>query len=138
MEGRSGGRGSGTRDQVESSGESADEVRFRTLTVLESILRQLVDRHGARTTAGEMLAIYASMARLCKQDRVTIGEIAEATGLSKQNLSRWAQKRIGDSIYLKINEDDQRMHDVAMLDRERGQESIERIAEILGTNLDQS
>ena len=89
-------------------------------------------------TAAVSLAIYASMARLCKQDRVTIGEIAEATGLSKQNVSRWAQKRIGDSIYLKINEDDQRMHDVAMLDRERGQESIERMAEILGTNLDRT
>jgi DNA-binding transcriptional ArsR family regulator len=138
MEGHGDGRDSGSSDHIESGGESADEVRFRTLTMVESILRQLVDRHGARTTAGEMLAIYASMARLCKQDRVTIGEIAEATGLSKQNVSRWAQKRIGDSIYLKINEDDQRMHDVAMLDRERGQESIERIAEILGTNLDRT
>lgn len=115
----------------------ADDARYRTLTLLESLLRHLVDHHGARMTLGEMLAIYATMARLCKQDRVTNGEIADATGLPKQNISRWAQKRIGDSIYLKINEDDQRMHDVAMLDRERGQESIERIAELLGTSVDQ-
>jgi hypothetical protein len=120
-----------------STTEAADQLRHRTLKQLEAILRHLVDHHGARITAGEMLAIYASMARLCKQDRVTIAEIADATGLPKQNLSRWAQKRIGDSIYLKINEDDQRMHDVVMLDRERGQESIERLAVLLGIDQEQ-
>lgn len=111
----------------------ADEVRYRTLSQLEQVLRALVDRHGARMTLGEMLAITASMARWCKQDQVTIGEIAEATGLPKQNVSRWARKRIGDSISLKINDDDQRMHDVVILDRQRGQEHIERLAKLLRT-----
>ena len=112
----------------------AGEIRYRTLTELEKILRLLVDRHGARMTLGEMLAIAASMARLCKQDQVSIAEISEATGLPKQNLSRWARKRIGESISLKINDDDQRMHDVIMMDAARGQENIERLAKILGTD----
>lgn len=144
MEGHGGDRGGGpdTRSrsdpdktgdrQKKSDRQATHGLRYRTLKKLEFVLRQLVDHHGARMTLGEMLAIYASMARLCKQDRVSIGEIAEATGLPKQNVSRWARKRIGDSIYLQINEEDQRIHDVAMLDRQRGRENIERLAAILG------
>lgn len=105
-----------------------DNVRYLTLCRLEAVLRLLVDRHGARMTLGETLAITAAMARLCRQDRVTISEIAEATGLPKQNLSRWAQKRIGDSITLRVNEEDRREHDVIILDQNRGQETIERLA----------
>ncbi len=103
---------------------AAAEVRFRTLVELEKVLRLLVDRHGARMTLGEMLAITAGMARLCKQDQVTIAEISEATGLPKQNLSRWARKRVGVSIALKVNENDQRVHDVVLTDMFRGQENI--------------
>ena len=116
----------------DSSGDSpdAEEIRYRTLTQMEKVLRVLVDRHGARATIGEMLEIYAGMARLCKQDQVSIAEIAEATGLPKQNLSRWARKRIGDSISLRINQDDQRVHDVVMMDTLRGQENIERLAKL--------
>ncbi|TNF79231.1 MAG: hypothetical protein EP301_14010 [Gammaproteobacteria bacterium] len=114
--------------------QEAEEVRYRTLTQMEKVLRVLVDRHGARATVGEMLAIYAAMARLCKQDQVSIAEISEATGLAKQNLSRWAHKRIGDSISLRVNEDDQRVHDVVMMDSLRGQENIERLAELFKTD----
>ena len=113
---------------------AAVELRYRTLTELEKVLRLLVDRHGARMTLGEMLAITAGMARLCRQDQVTIAEISEATGLPKQNLSRWARKRVGDSISLKVNEDDQRVQDVMMKDALRGQENIERLARIFGTD----
>ena len=45
-------------------GSAAEEIRYRTLTELEKLLRLLVDRHGARMTLGEMLAITAAMARL--------------------------------------------------------------------------
>lgn len=113
---------------------AAVELRYRTLTELEKVLRLLVDRHGARMTLGEMLAITAGMARLCRQDQVTIAEISEATRLPKQNLSRWARKRVGDSISLKVNEDDQRVQDVVMKDALRGQENIERLARIFGTD----
>ena len=82
-------------------------------------------------TLGEMLAITAGMARLCKQDRVTIAEIAEATGLPKQNLSRWARKRVGESIILRTNAEDRREHDVIILDRNRGSENIEQLARIM-------
>ena len=113
--------------------QQSNDLRYLTLTRLESMLQLLVKRHGARMTLGEMLAVYAGMSRLCKQDRVTLAEIAEATGLPKQNISRWAQKRIGSSVGLIVNEDDQRVRDLVMLDRERGQENIERLAQILGT-----
>jgi len=109
----------------------SESLRYQTLTRLEAVLRLLVERHGARMTLGEMLAITAAMARLCRQDRVTIAEIAEATGISKQNLSRWARKRIGESIMLRVNEEDRREHDVIILDRNRGSEHIERLARIM-------
>jgi DNA-binding transcriptional regulator GbsR (MarR family) len=101
---------------------------------MEELLSSLVARYGARMTLGELLAITAGMARLCKQDRVTIAEIAEATGLPKQNLSRWARKRIGDSIYLEVDEDDQRKNELIMMDRNRAQEHIVMLAKLLGTD----
>jgi DNA-binding transcriptional ArsR family regulator len=126
----------GGREDAPDGNPEAEEVRYRTLTQMEKVLRVLVDRHGARATLGEMLAIYAAMARLCKQEQVSIAEISEATGLPKQNLSRWARKRIGDSISLRVNEDDQRVHDVVMMDSLRGQENIERLAELFSIDAD--
>ncbi len=117
-----------------SEPDDALELRYRTLQRLEDVLRLLVDRHGARMTLGEMLAITAGMARLCRKSEVSIAEIAEATGLPKQNLSRWARKRVGDSISLRVNERDQRMHDVTLRDARRGQENIEKLARVLGTD----
>jgi predicted transcriptional regulator len=120
-------------ERPEDNSEAAD-IRYRTLSELEKVLRLLVDHHGARMTLGEMLAITAGMARLCRKSQVTIAEIAEATGLPKQNLSRWARKRVGDSIALKVNENDQRVQDLVMTDAFRGQENIERLAGIFGTD----
>ncbi len=122
------------RDDESAGRPDADEVRYRTLTQMEKVLRVLVERHGARTTVGELLAVYAAMAKLCKQEQVSIAEISEATGLPKQNLSRWVRKRVGDSISLRVNEDDQRVHDVVMVDSRRGQENIERLAGIFKTD----
>jgi len=109
----------------------SDELRFETLSVMEELLTAWVERYGRRTTLGELLAITAALKRLCHQDRVTIAEISEATGLPKQNLSRWARKRVGDSIQLKINEEDQRVHDVVLLDKNVAAEPLRRFAEIM-------
>ncbi len=111
-------------------------LRYATLSRLETVLRLLNDRYGSRMTLGEMLAITAGMARLCKRDRVTVAEIAEATGLRKQNVSRWAQKRVGQSIQLQSNEDDRRIKEVVLVDPRRGQEYLEELALIIGTALD--
>ena len=108
-----------------------DKLRYETLAVMEELLMAWVERYGRRRTLGEMLAITAALKRLCDQDRVTVAEIAEATGLPKQSLSRWAQKRVGNSIALRINEDDQRVHDVVLLDKNVASEPIRRFARIL-------
>ena len=110
---------------------NGDDTRFETLSALEEILHQLVLHHGARVTLGEMLAITAAMARFCKRDRVTIAEIAGATGLPKQSISRWAQKRLGESIALKMNDDDGRVRDLSLMDNQRGRDNIARLAEIM-------
>lgn len=107
-------------------------LRYITLSRLEAALRLLVERYGPRTTLAEMLAITTALARLCKQRRVTIAEIAEATGQRKQNISRWAQKRVGRSILLETNADDQRTKELVLADPQRAQDHIERLAETLG------
>lgn len=132
MEGQGDGRPEGAAGGTSAHESEADRIRYRTLTLLEALLKLLVERHGARMTIGELLAITASMARLCRSEKVTIAEIAEATGLPKQNLSRWARKRIGESIYLEVNKEDQRIHDVVMLDPRRAQEHLEQVAALLG------
>jgi DNA-binding transcriptional ArsR family regulator len=111
----------------------AAELRYETLQRLEEICRLLVDHYGARMTLGELHAIIATLRKLCRQDRVSVAEIADATGLPKQNISRWMQKRLGDSIYLRVNEDDQRMRDILLLDSRRGQEFFEELAVSMAT-----
>lgn len=114
--------------------DSMDEKqRKATLASMEDLMTILVERYGRRTTLGEVLAIYAALHRMCSSDRVTIAEIAEATGLPKQSLSRWAQKRIGDSIVLNINEDDQRVHDVRLVNKTVAAEPLSQLAQVLGT-----
>lgn len=111
----------------------AAELRYETLQRLEEICSLLVDHYGARMTLGELHAIIATLRKLCRQDRVSVAEIADATGLPKQNISRWMQKRLGDSIYLRVNEDDQRMRDIVLLDSRRGQEFFEELAVSMAT-----
>lgn len=118
------------------TGTNGDEMRYETLSALEEILRQLVLHHGARVTLGEMLAITAAMARFCKHDRVTIAEIAEATGLPKQSISRWAQKRLGESLVLTLNDDDGRVRELSLLDDQRGRDNLARLAEIMKLDRD--
>ena len=107
-------------------------LRYKTLSRLEAALQLMVKRYGSRTTLGESLAIATTMSRLCRTDRVTLAEIADATGLSKQNISRWAQKRMGQSIEMKSNEDDRRVKEIVLIDPSRGQEYVEELARTLG------
>jgi hypothetical protein len=116
---------------VKDNGAMDENLRKDTLAGMEELLTILVERYGRRTTLGEVLAIYTALHRMCFSDRVTIAEIAEATGLPKQSLSRWAQKRLGDSIVLNINEDDQRVHDVRLLNREVAAEPLGKLADVL-------
>jgi len=96
------------------------------------VLHLMVERYGARMTLGEALAVAVTMTRLCRVDRVTLAEIADATGLRKQNLSRWALKRMGQSIELKSNEDDRRIKEIVLIDPDQGQEYVEALARTLG------
>jgi len=118
-------------DRRTDDGTLDEKTRKQTLSVMEDLLSVLVARYGRRTTLGEIYAIYAALHRMCSQECVTVAEIAEATGLPKQSLSRWAQKRVGDSIILNINEDDQRVHDVRLVNKQVATEPLKLLAEIL-------
>jgi len=107
------------------------ELRYETLVRLEEFIGLLVGRYGARMTLGELWTITTGLRMLCKKEWVTVAEIAEATGLPKQNISRWIQKRLGDSIRLRTNDDDQRMKDLVLADPMRAQAFIEELAATL-------
>lgn len=111
------------------------ELRYETLVRLEEFIGLLVGRYGARMTLGELWTISTALRMLCKKEWVTVAEIAEATGLPKQNISRWMQKRLGDSIRLRTNDDDQRMKDLVLADPMRGQAFIEELAATLEGNV---
>ena len=119
-------------NQRSAAAARAARIRYKTLTRVEAALKLMVERYGSRTTLGEALAIANTMARLCKVDRVTVAEIADATGLRKQNISRWAQKRMGQSIEVRSNEDDQRIKEIVLIDPSRGREYVEALAHTLG------
>lgn len=120
-----------TNPQSVAAARSA-RLRYKTLSRLEAVLHLMVERYGARMTLGEALAVAVTMTRLCRVDRVTLAEIADATGLRKQNLSRWALKRMGQSIELKSNEDDRRIKEIVLIDPGQGQEYVEALARTLG------
>ena len=65
-----------------TSQSSADartaRLRYKTLSRLEAALQLMVERYGSRMTLGEALAIASTMGRLCRVDRVTLAEIADA------------------------------------------------------------
>ena len=126
---------SGNKRQSSSqsaAGARTARRRYKTLNRLEAVLQLMVERYGSRMTLGEALGIASTMARLCRVDRVTLAEIADATGLSKQNISRWAQKRMGQSIEVAYNEDDRRIKEIVLIDPRRGQEYVEALAQTLG------
>ena len=107
-------------------------VQVTIILAMTGMLHLMVERYGSRTTLGEALAVAVTMTRLCRVDRVTLAEIADATGLRKQNLSRWALKRMGQSIELKSNEDDRRIKEIVLIDPDQGQEYVEALARTLG------
>ena len=107
--------------------------RYRTLKKMEEILKMLVDRHGARMTLGELLTITSSMARLCEQDAVTVAEIADATGLPKQSVSRWARKRIDTRLLVaRTRAEDERVTEYALVNRDQAADHLKALGKTLG------
>ena len=67
-------------------------LRIRRMRIMVAAARQQVERFGSRVTAGEVFAhLNAELAAL-QGEQITSAELAERSGQSPQNISRWVQR----------------------------------------------
>ncbi len=104
---------------------------------LEELLELLVQRFGSDRSLGEAFATCYAL-RMAREGReVGLSDIARATGLPKQNLSRWLayQVSIGQA-HTRASEDDARRQEIGITDPVWAFRHLERVAEIFGCELD--
>ena len=104
---------------------------------LERLLKVLIERYGHTRTLGETYASVCAL-RLCREGgTMSMAEFAKQTGISKKNLSRWAQNAV-DRDRLKVREHalDGRMKDFMLTNVEDSSRHLPAIAEILGVPME--
>lgn len=99
---------------------------------LEDLLAVLVQRFGTGKTLGEVYATAYALRVLRSGGNPSIAEVAEATGCSKQNLSRWLkfQITIGQAVTGDV-EDDGRKRSIGITDPDWAYRHLEAVAEVL-------
>ena len=106
---------------------------------LEELLELLVLRFGADRSLGEVYATCFAL-RMAREGReFSLSDIAKATGLPKQNLSRWLayQVSIGQAN-TRVSEDDARRQEIGVTDPVWAFRHLERTAEIFDCELQTS
>ena len=104
---------------------------------LMSLLAELVKRFGTGRTLGEVYANSYAIAASREGRTVSIAEISDATGVSKQNLSRWLQRQIEvDHVTVQPNENDARVQEINIPDLDLAGRHLESIADILDCKMD--
>jgi DNA-binding transcriptional regulator GbsR (MarR family) len=100
---------------------------------LEDLLAVLVERFGRSKTLGEVYATVHALRVLRSGGTLTLSEVAEATGSSKQNLSRWLKYQIEiGQVTTREAEDDGRMRNFDITDPDWAYRHLESVAEVLG------
>jgi transcriptional regulator with XRE-family HTH domain len=104
---------------------------------LEDLLLVLVARFGAGCSLGEVYATSYFFRTLREGRKTSVSDAARATGLSKQNLSRWLQSKIDlGEVYTHLSDDDARIQEIGIVDLEWSYRHLELLAEILGCDVD--
>jgi DNA-binding MarR family transcriptional regulator len=106
-------------------------------TQLEEILKLLVERFGSERSLGEAYATCHAL-RMVREGRdFSVSDIARATGLPKQNLSRWLKYQVSiGQANTRASEDDARRQQIGITDPAWAFRHLERAAEIFGCDLD--
>lgn len=104
---------------------------------LEDLLRLLILRFGPDRSLGEVYATSYALHQWRKGQEISLTDIAKATGLPKQNLSRWLRYQISiGQAKAETSEDDRRRQEIGITDPVWALRHLERVAEILGAKLD--
>ena len=103
---------------------------------LEELLELLVLRFGPDRSLGEAYATSYALRMAREGTEFSLSDIARATGLPKQNLSRWLayQVSIGQAS-TKASADDARRQEIGVADPVWAFRHLERTAEIFGCEL---
>ncbi|MGD8832853.1 MAG: hypothetical protein PVF57_19765, partial [Pseudomonadales bacterium] len=104
---------------------------------LEQLLKVFVDRFGASRTLGEAYAITYGLRVWREGGQVTLADVAEHTGIPKQNLSRWLKSRLeAQIVQTEPHDTDARMHQIKVVDIDDTSRHLAAAAEILGCAFD--
>ena len=105
---------------------------------LVDILKVLVERFGAGRSLGEAYATLYALKVTREGGTLSVADVANATGCSKQNLSRWLKYQVGiGQVKTQPAEDDARVQEVSITDPMWAYRHLESLAEILKCELDQ-
>ena len=106
---------------------------------LEELLKVLVERFGAGRSLGEVYATTYFLRVLRGGETPSLADVSAATGISKQNLSRWLkyQIEIGQAI-TSPTEDDGRKYQIDITDPDWAYRHLAQVAEILGCDISPS
>jgi len=104
---------------------------------LEQLLEVLIERYGHTRTLGETYASVCAL-RLCREGgSMSMAEFAKQTGISKKNLSRWAQNAVDrDRLRVREHANDGRVKDFMLANVEDSSRHLPAVAEILGVPMD--
>jgi len=104
---------------------------------LEQLLKLLIDRYGPGRTLAEIYASTRAL-HLSREGRnMSMADFAIETGISKKNLSRWANNAIRrQRLKVRAHAEDGRRKDFALVDAERSSEHLQAIADLLGVRYD--
>ncbi len=105
---------------------------------LEDLLAVLVARFGAERSLGEIHATSYALRLSREGSKFSVSDVAKATGVSKQSLSRWLQHHV-DTGQVKTQpaEDDARIQEITITDPAWAYRHLEPMAKILGCEVGQ-
>lgn len=104
---------------------------------LEQLLKVLVDRFGSARTLGEVYATTYGLRAYREGRNLTLADIAEHTGVSKQNLSRWLKVHVDtDHVVMQPHQDDARRQNINVTDLDYACRHLPAVAEIFGCPMD--
>jgi len=105
---------------------------------LEDLLAALVTRFGAERTLGEVHATSYALRMSREGSKFSVSDVAKATGVSKQSISRWLQHHVDTGVVkTQPAEDDARIQEITITDPARAYRHLEPIAKILGCEVGQ-
>jgi hypothetical protein len=98
---------------------------------LEQLMKILIERFGPARTLGEVYATTYGLHAYRAGRSLTLADIAENTGISKQNLSRWLKAHIEtDHVVMQPHQDDGRSHTIEISDLRYACRHLDAIAEV--------